>query len=142
MRLALLTLALLLTACGFQLRGAEGIAAVRPDPALAPEVLEGLRQGGLRFRADAPWTLIVPQWRLERDVVAVDAAGRPATYRLRLTLDYRLRRGHETREGRLILERDFRSPPDQPLARSAQAAPLEAELWREAAQRLSQRLRP
>lgn len=138
---AVLVLALL-AGCGFHLRGTTPSAQETPPLALDPASPEAARQAlaraGLESVPDAPVRIRILAWRSEREVVSVDALGRPEGYRLHLILDYRLYRQGNAVDGdrRLHLFRDYRSPPEQALAREDQEAPLLAALWREAAARL------
>ncbi|GEM_PF-4216139 len=144
--LALALLALLLSGCGFQLRGLHGGEAVAfaADPAASPEALSALRRAGLVFRSDAPRILLVRAPRWQRQTVSVDSAGRPLGHRLSLILDYRIRSpdGRTLAAGRLQLFRDYISAPEEALSQEAQETPLREALWREAAERLRQEATP
>ncbi len=141
-RLAAALALALLAGCGFHLRG-HGPAALEAggvalDPASPETARRALTRAGLASDPDAPVRIRILAWRTQREVVSVDAAGRPEGYRLHLIIDYRLQRPGrpEGEVRRLDLFRDYRSPPDQALAREDQEAPLLADLWREAASRL------
>jgi len=141
-RLAAALALALLAGCGFHLRG-HGPAALEAggvalDPASPEAARRALARAGLESVPDAPVRIRILSWRTQREVVSVDTAGRPEGYRLHLLIDYRLyRQGRpEGASRRLDLFRDYRSPPDQALAREDQEAPLLADLWREAAARL------
>ncbi len=147
-RLAAALALALLAGCGFHLRGhgpaALGVAKVAIDPASPEAARRALARAGLESDPDAPVRIRILAWRTQREVVSVDASGRPEGYRLHLLIDYRLERDGRPEGGtrRLDLFRDYRSPPEQALAREDQEAPLLADLWREAAARLAAEAAP
>ncbi len=149
-RTLLIALALLLTACGFHLRGAVALPpdlralAVTGTPENGPlwRVLRDAlpRAGGrLAGAAEADAVLVITDENLSRRVLSVDSRGRAQEYELKYTLGYRL----DTPDGRPRLEprritvfRQYRFDPDAVLAKGEEERRLQEEMRREAVGRL------
>ncbi len=146
----LLLLAVLLSACGFHLRGAVALPpdlralAVTGTPENGPlwRVLrDALPRAGGRLvdPAGADGVLVITRESLSRRVLSVDSQGRAQEYELSYVLGYRL----DDPEGkplvsarRLTVNRQYRFDPDAVLAKGEEERRLQAEMRREAVGRL------
>lgn len=139
--------ALLMSGCGFQLRG-----TLQLDNALSPLAITGLPQGNelvvdLRRRVAAQnlqltedltaahTVIILADEHIDRVVTAVGPDGRAREYRALYTLNFRATRDNGTRleTQKLSLYRDFAFAPGQVLAAGNEEALLQKEMQHEAA---------
>lgn len=145
---SILMLALLLTACGWQLRGVGGGAAGldgaavyvagSPERLLRDAVDEGLSAGGARqvaAPADADLVLRIVGDARERRTLTVDRDIRVREYELRYRLTFEL----ENAEGEPLLERSqvntvrgFRADRDDPVGTEGREEELLVDLRRDA----------
>ncbi len=153
-RILLLLLALILSACGFHLRGA---AALPPD--LRALAVTGTPENGPLWRvlrdaipaaggilagaANADAVLVITADRFDRRVLSVDSQGRAQEYELKYTLGYRL----DSSDGKPLLDarnltvfRQYRFDPDAVLAKGEEERRLQEEMRRAAVGRLLRQL--
>jgi len=150
----LLVLALLLTACGFHLRGAGidlgrlpqplQLVGVTPYPELERELRRQLREAGVRLeeRADGAGSVLrIADARSERRLLSLDARNRAAEYELSEMLRYSLRRGGQTTPQRTLrVTRILRQPGNELLARQREERRLREEMRRELVRQLIRQL--
>ncbi len=150
----LLVLALLLTACGFHLRGAGidlghlpqplQLVGVDPYSALGRELRRQLREAGVRLdeHADGAGSVLrIADARSERRLLSLDARNRAAEYELSEILRYSLRSGGRTTpQQTLRVTRILRQPSNELLARQREERRLREEMRRELVRQLIQQL--
>ncbi|WP_041595180.1 LPS assembly lipoprotein LptE [Halorhodospira halophila] len=149
-------LALALSACGWQLRGAPGgisldgqviqVVDEAGSSELRREVRRGIQGAGGQYTegaADADWVLTLHGRGSSRDTASVGADGDVQDYRLTYTIDYSVAGGDgETRIQRTSLDaqRTFADPAGGADERRAREAELEEELRADAVRLLMLRL--
>jgi LPS-assembly lipoprotein len=150
----LLVLALLLTACGFHLRGTHidlghlpqplQLVGVDSYPALGRELRRQLREAGVRLdeRAEGAGSVLrIADARSERRLLSLDARNRAAEYELSEMLRYSLRSGGRTTPQRTLrVTRLLLQPGDELLARQREERRLREEMRRELVRQLIQQL--
>lgn len=152
---AVLAFSLLLSSCGFHLRGAPVLPEVMArtyvtggdGSELYYEVENALLNAGAEVvdSADsASAVLILHSQRLERRVLSVDPEGRAAEYELVLALVFSLR---DQAGGRVLADnqrvsvvRDFGFDPDNVLAKGDEEAMLRSEMYRFAVAQMMRQL--
>lgn len=153
MRLAVLVLAVLLTACGFELRGSkvlpEGLERLylTAPVDLREQVsvyLEGTETRLVEDRGSADVLLTLSNTRFERRVLSVDPnTGKENEFQLAYSLDMSARRADGTRlvESQTItLLRDYVFDPATLLGSGREEATMRAEMKRDAVQQVLRRL--
>lgn len=153
--LVALMASLLLSGCGFHLRGAVPLPEVMARTAISGgdgselyyEVENALLNAGAAVAEsveEASAVLILHSQRLERRVLSVDAAGRAAEYELVLRLVFSLR---DQADGRMLADnqrisvvRDFAFDPDNVLAKGDEEAMLRSEMYRFAVAQMMRQL--
>ncbi len=152
---AVALLALAISGCGWQLRGASGttsldgqavqVANETGSAALGEEVREAVTSAGGHYSeggSKADWVLTLYDQRMESETAAVGADGEVQDYRLTYTLEY----GLEGAEGGARVERDSvaveRSlpAPGNPNERQAREQALKTELRTDAVRLMMLRL--
>ncbi len=139
---AIATLALALTACGFQLRGAAQI-----DPALNPMVIDSVSSGsallpplrralvdaGATFEGSPRATLVILEDEMGQRVAAVSAQGRPRELELsyRVAFEVHSEGGILLERRTLTLSREFAVDERDILGKSQEAEVLRAGLVRD-----------
>ena len=150
----LLVLALLLTACGFQPRGARTDLGQLPQPLqlvgvdpysdLGRELRHQLREAGVRLdeRADGAGSVLrIADARSERRLLSLDARNRAAEYELSEMLRYSLRSGGQTTpQQTLRVTRILLQPGNELLARQREERRLREAMRRELVRQLIRRL--
>lgn len=150
----LLVLALLLTACGFQPRGARTDLGHLPQPVylvgvasyadLGRELRRQLHSAGAQLSDDADSavsTLRIVDARSERRLLSLDARNRAAEYELSEMLRYSLRSGGEaTPQRTLRVTRILLQPSNELLARQREERRLRGEMRLELVRQLIQQL--
>ncbi|MCW8918036.1 MAG: LPS assembly lipoprotein LptE [Gammaproteobacteria bacterium] len=153
--LAFVLLFLLLSGCGFHLRGSVVLPQVMARTHIVAEravalgyELEGmLRAAGgevVRERAEATAVLTLHEERLGSRVLTLDAQGRASGQLLTLLASYSLVDGAGVPlvEGEGVrIEREYSFDPDNVLAQGGETAQLHEEMRRQAAQQILRRVR-
>ncbi len=156
--LALGAMALLLGACGFQLRQAEALplalSEVRVDAAdprgqVARELARQLELSGATLGEAAPTRLKVMGESFDRQILAVDERARVSEYELRLVISYQVEDSTGTvllPLGQVELARSFAFDAQAAIGASQEEALIREELTRDAARqillRVARGLRP
>lgn len=151
-RLGPALLLLLLTGCGFALRGSADlpaalqtmeVAGVDENSDLLQEVRRALRNSGVTIvEDDSPYRLgIGRETSLER-IVSVNSNARAGEYELEMNLLFQLSQGGTTILGpeTLSLTRVYLTDPENAVAKEEEAELIRSELRRELAQQLLYRL--
>lgn len=142
-------LPLLLSACGFHLRGSYAVPAavhelqlqLDPGSALYQPLRNELRLGG--FEPDGgEVTLEITYDQLAKQISSTDNRAKVAEYTLVYEVRYQLRRGTEilSPERRLLLRRSYQYDSTAIVGKSAEEATLIQELRDDAARQLVQQL--
>lgn len=149
-----LLLSVVLSACGFTLRG-YGDSAALPDSLreLRVDASEGntdtrnalqiqLRAGGATLTDDADYTLWLGRERTEEEVISLDSSARAGEYALTLIFSFELREGTETVLGpeQINLEQSYQADPQNAIAKQQEADLILEEMRRDAARRIVSRL--
>lgn len=152
--ITVLLLTLVLSACGFTLRGYGG-SAMLPDSLqeLHVDASEGntdtrnalqiqLRGGGATLTEDADYTLWLGNERTEEQVISLDSSARAGEYALTLIFSFELRAGTETVLGpeQINLEQSYQADPRNAIAKQQEADLILEEMRRDAARRIVNRL--
>lgn len=144
-----------LSGCGFHLRGSEPLPALlaRPYLALPPssplyyELQSQLRSAGAQLAQTAVAAsaqLIVDRSAIRSRTLGLDSQGRATEYGLTLHVTYHLASVHgEAITGELPsrVERELRFDPDDVLAQEAEREQVTQQMYRLAAQQMLRRLR-
>lgn len=152
-RWVILGLALIVTACGFKLRGAQQLPfqtiylGFGPNSSLGAELARKIRAGTstkvVEDRAQAQAVLDVLGEARERDVLSVSAQGRAREFQLRLRLQFRLHDG-KGREfiapTQIAVQRDISFNEAQVLAKESEEALLYRDMQTDVVQQLLRRL--
>jgi len=154
--ISLVSVLLLLQACGFRLRGAPEI-----PPAMQQAVVQGVAPyselglamsrewtqagGSLDFdgeRTDAV-RLVISRDEFSRRTLSVDSAGRPTEYELQYSLDFAMQDagGNDLLNDQTIQQyRAYRFDPDNVLAKSDEEARIKKDMLRQAVSQMIQRI--
>lgn len=149
-----LAFVLLLSGCGFHLRGAvmlpqsmSNTVIVGADGSgLYYEVENALRNAGGKVAQSVDATtsvLVIDSQQINRRVLSVDSQGRDAEYELVLKLVFSLRdpAGKVIADkDKVTVSRDFSFDPDNVLAKSEEEASLSSEMLRQAVEQMMRRL--
>lgn len=150
--IAPLLAALLLSGCGFQLRGSSapdlggslGPTQISGLPDYHPmyrAVADALRNAGSEVSPGAANRLVLSNYRSDRRVMSVDSSHKAAEYEIREAVSYALRRGSDTPAAPQELSvRRHLSESSNILSGSREEQLLREEMRRELAQRLISRL--
>ncbi|MGB0732853.1 MAG: LPS assembly lipoprotein LptE [Pontibacterium sp.] len=141
---------LLLSACGFQLRGSVPISAdkqqvyLSPKQALSPmeKVLrQTLKDNGVTLTNKAPYTLRIESSRVARDSSVINTSGEVTVYTLRLEVDYRIDKPSTEASYSFTetLERNYSYDTNAAVANTEQESVIVQELYRAAANRIIRR---
>lgn len=151
-------LLLLMTACGFHLRGSRPQADVdaltsvyiEPGPSRATDLIRELKgqlkSADVRVASqseEAEYRLTLSQVRVDRNVLSVSAqTGKAEEYELRMTLRMSVSRNEETLVDNELIEvaRDYTFDEDAVLGKFSEEQVLEEEMTRLAVERIVRRL--
>jgi LPS-assembly lipoprotein len=150
----LLTAALLLAGCGFQLRGAaslpfETVYVQAPPTSQFATQLKRVVTWGSQTRvverpADARVSLHILNEAREKQVLSLSGGGRVREYLLRYRISYRLTDNRNVEEyigvSEIVLQRDFSYNDSEALAKEAEEALLFRDMQNDAVQQLVRRL--
>jgi LPS-assembly lipoprotein len=152
MRQLLIPILLLLTACGFHLRGSVqlppelstmAVVDTRPVTDIAPELRRGLKNTGVTVSASAPMVLQLKSEQYGKRVLSVDSAGRAQEYGLSYTVRFLLI-GTEGAvwlpEATVTQTRDLRFDPAVVLGTASEETQLKAEMRQDAVLQILRRL--
>jgi len=145
-------LAVLLSACGFQLRGTGdtnfaleeiNLQARNTYGETAQQLEELLKDSGVRVYPGARYTLDLVRERTSQRTASYTTAARSAEYELTQTLDYQIRGPQNTvlLEDRLEVSKVYVHDSSNLISSDQEAAQLRREMRREILQQLSMRLR-
>ncbi len=149
----ILSLALIVTSCGFKLRGAQPLPfetiylGFAPNSSLGAELARNIRAATstrvVADRAQAQAVLDVLGEAREREVLSVSAQGRAREFQLRLRLQFRLHDG-KGREfiapTQIAVRRDISFNEAQVLAKESEEALLFRDMQTDVVQQLLRRL--
>jgi LPS-assembly lipoprotein len=150
----LLTAALLLSGCGFQLRGAASLpfetVYVQAPPTsqfaiqLKRVIVSGSKARVVERPADAQVLLHVQGEQREKQVLSLSGGGRVREYLLRYRITYRLTDNKSAQEyvgaSEIVLQRDLSYNDTEALAKEAEEALLYRDMQNDAVQQLVRRL--
>lgn len=151
---SLVTAALVLSGCGFQLRGAaslpfDSVYVQAPPTSQFAIHLKRVMASGSKARvvdraADAQVLLHVQSEQREKQVLSLSGGGRVREYLLRYRVTYRLTDNKSTQEyvgaSEIVLQRDFSYNDAEALAKEAEEALLYRDMQNDAVQQLVRRL--
>lgn len=149
-----LTAALLLTSCGFQLRGAatlpfDSLYVQAPPSSQFAIQLKRVVAAGSRTRIadrpdDAQAVLQIMTELREKQILSLSGGGRVREYQIRYRLSYRLTDSKSVNvyipPSEIVLQRDFSFNDAQVLAKEAEEALLYRDMQTDAVQQLVRRL--
>jgi len=150
--LMLAAAALLLSACGFHLRGSAELpfssmyVQVSDTSALAHELKRALRVNNTRIvdtPAAAQTTLIILSEIREKQILSLGGQGRVREYQLRYRLGYQLTDGKAlviTSPTEIMIKRDISFNDNEALAKESEEALLYKDMQTDAVQQLLRRL--
>ncbi|WP_455197948.1 LPS-assembly lipoprotein LptE [Kaarinaea lacus] len=148
MRQLLILLLLLLTGCGFHLRGSVelppemkeiNVVDAGGETLIAPDLRDALRDRAVQVVDSAGMTLRVRSESYSRRVLSVDSSGRALEYGLTYKVRVRLQAADGAvwvADELITIQRDLRFDPTAVLASSGEEALLQDEMRREAVQRI------
>ena len=149
----LVTLMVLLSGCGFTLRGSVALPAElqtlqvespAPNSEIVREVSRMLRNNAVTLTDDAPadvWHLGIGNEQLSERVLSVNANARAGEYELTMTVPVQLQRGTQTLGPEtLSVARVYLADPENAVAKNEEAELIRAEMRRELAQQILRRL--
>jgi LPS-assembly lipoprotein len=150
----ILTAALLLSGCGFQLRGTaalpfESVYVQAPPASQFAIRLKRVMTSGSQARivdrpADAQVLLHIQNEQREKQVLSLSGGGRVAEYLLRYRVFFRLTDNKSAQEyvgiSEIVLQRDFSYDDSRALAKEAEEALLYRDMENDAVQQLVRRL--
>ncbi len=148
-----LLLALLLSGCGFTLRGSANLPAAlqtmqvespNPDSGIVREVRRMLRNNAVTLTdapADGTYRLGIGAEEMSERVLSVNANARAGEYEITLTVAAQLRRGAQTiGPETFTVSRNYLADPNAAVATNEEAELIRTELRRELAQQILRRL--
>jgi len=149
----MLTAALLLSACGFQLRGAAQLpfntifVQAPPTSQFATQVRRAVQAGSSTRLTNAPEQaevlLQILNEAQEKQILSLSGGGRVSEYLLRYRVSFRLTDG-KNREHipatEIVLQRDLSYSDDQALAKESEEAQLYRDMRSDAVRQLVRRL--
>jgi LPS-assembly lipoprotein len=149
----MLTATLLLSACGFQLRGTAALPFstlyVQAPPAsqFATELRRAVRSGSGTRIADRPEQaeviLQIMTELQEKQILSLGGGGRVSEYQLRYRVSFRLTDGKNREHipaSEIVLRRDFSFSDDQALSKESEEALLYRDMRSDAVSQLVRRL--
>ncbi|MER2493250.1 LPS assembly lipoprotein LptE [Catenovulum sediminis] len=145
MYLTLTLSVMLLTACGFQLRGSYAVPLSMQNicldsqaaPLLGKELTKRLQRSNVRLTQDADCTkLNLISAELERAVLSLFPNAQVAEYELIYTVNYVLIHNSQPQQYSVQVVRDYQDDPDAVLAKSKEMKILLSELRRYAAEQI------
>ena len=157
-RIAIWGMMLLLTGCGFHLRG-DGLSTStlstlppvylqsgNPQGGVMVELQRQGQQRGARFTTDsteAEIALNIGSENFERRVLTVGSTGKVSEFALHYSVNFSVldKQGKELIADSLNLVRDYRFDETQVLGKEAEEAQLRRDMLRDAAQQILRRLR-
>jgi len=151
-RLCPALLLLLLSGCGFALRGSADLPAAlqtmivageEENGELLQEVRRALRNSGVTIvEADSPYLLRIGRESSGERVVSVNSNARAGEYELEMNLPFQLLQGGTAVLGpdTISLSRVYLTDPENAVAKEEEAELIRSELRRELAQQLLRRL--
>jgi LPS-assembly lipoprotein len=151
--IVMLTAALLLSACGFQLRGSATLpfstlyVQAAPTSQFATQLRRAVRAGSGTRIADRPEQaeviLQIMHELQEKQILSLSGGGRVSEYQLRYRVSFRLT-DSKNREhipaSEIVLRRDYSYSDDQALARESEEALLYRDMRTDAVSQLVRRL--
>ena len=143
-------LALLLSACGFQLRGSVPISAdkqhvyltaTQAHSALQTVLAQAFSDNGVTLTNQAPYTLKLEQTTFDRDSSVISTSGVVSVYTVRLEVSYTISepRSQTTRTFTEVLERNYSYDANAAAANEEQEATIKQELLQASANRIIRR---
>ncbi|HLV18124.1 MAG TPA: LPS assembly lipoprotein LptE [Pseudomonas sp.] len=149
--LLILATALLLGACGFQLRGTGGSEAfalreldLRAEDRhgeAATQLRALLESRGVRVHPGAPYQLVLLEEQVDQRTASLTSGARSAEYELTSALDYQLRsRRHPLLENRLEVQKVVAHDPNNLIGSEQERQQQRTEMRRDLLQQLVRRL--
>lgn len=150
--LAPLVVTLLLTGCGFTLRGVTPLppelrtlvlASAQPDGDFEREVRRALQNNGVRLvDSGSDYRLVLGGEGISERTLSVNANARSGEYELALRVEYDLRHAGSVVSGPNLLSttRVYLTDPENAVAKEEEAALIQDEMRRELAQQLLRQL--
>lgn len=137
----------LLSACGFQLRGAVDISADKlllslqdesANEKLSRALKRSLRDNGVQLVADAPYNLKIDKSRFNRESVSLDSSARVDEYSLTLSVHYTLHsiKSDQSKTQSAIIERVYTYDAGAAAAKDEQESLLREEMYEAIATRI------
>ena len=149
----MLTAALLLSACGFQLRGAAQLpfnsifVQAPPTSQFAIQMRRAVRAGSSTRLSDTPERaeviLQIVNELQEKQILSLSGGGRVSEYLLRYRVSFRLTDGKNREHipaSEIVLQRDYSFSDDQALAKEAEEVLLYRDMRNDAVGQLLRRL--
>jgi len=149
----MLTAALLLSACGFQLRGAAQLpfntifVQAPPTSQFATQVRRAVQAGSSTRLTNAPEQaevlLQILNEAQEKQILSLSGGGRVSEYLLRYRVSFRLTDGKNREHipaSEIVLQRDLSYSDDQALAKESEEAQLYRDMRSDAVRQLVRRL--
>ena len=147
-----LTATLLLSACGFQLRGTTALpfgtlyVQAAPTSQFATQLKRAVRAGGTRITErpeQAEVILQIMNELQEKQILSLGGGGRVSEYQLRYRVSFRLTdsKNHEhIPASEIVLRRDYSFSDDQALSKESEEALLYRDMRNDAVSQLVRRL--
>jgi len=146
MRHLLIFMLLLLTSCGFHLRGSVALPPALSEIAvkdrvtdIAPDLRHALENAGIRVSDSAVMQLMLRAEKYDKRVLSVDSIGRALEYGLSYTVKFSLKGGGEDKSGAMWISetsitqtRDLRFDATAVLGTPSEEAQLKTEMRRDA----------
>ncbi len=147
-----IVLLLSLSACGFNLRGSEGIPSIvstiqvqsrNPDNDITRLIQRTLQINGVEISSDSDVSLLLDTPKFEERTLSLNANARAGEYQLELSLKVQLMNGEDILLGpeTLSVQRFYLTDPDVIVAKADEQELLREEMRAELAQQLLRRLR-
>ena len=149
----MLTAALLLSACGFQLRGAAQLpfntifVQAPPTSQFATQVRRAVQAGSSTRLTNAPEQaevlLQILNEAQEKQILSLSGGGRVSEYLLRYRVSFRLTDGKNREHipaSEIVMQRDYSFSDDQALAKEAEEVLLYRDMRNDAVRQLVRRL--
>lgn len=149
MRIAILLTALIVTGCGWHLRGFKAqqlpaaieVVSAQPFGPLSQAFRGVLKEQGIRSQANSSWQVHLSQESLSKRTVAVTSIGSASQYELSLSVEFQfvhLQQGMQGLPQRVSTTRTFDFDPDNTTAKAQEEATLLEEMRLELSHRVLQ----